>query len=54
MLNLGKYSKLWTALAGAAVIIVGRAFGVDSAYYLDLTVLLTALGVWAAPNTAGV
>jgi hypothetical protein len=54
MLNLGKYAKLVTALAGAGVVIIGRAFGVDSAVYLDVVTLLTALGVWAVPNAASV
>lgn len=52
MLNLGKYAKLITALVGAAVVIIGRAAGVDSTIYLDVVTVVTALGVYAVPNKA--
>ena len=45
-----KYNKLLVALAGAAVAILGNHVGVDSVYYLDAVVLLTALGVYVTPN----
>lgn len=48
--ELMKYNKLLVALAGAAVAILGNHVGVDSVYYLDAVVLLTALGVYVTPN----
>lgn len=49
---MSKYNKYLIAMAGAAVVIVGRAFGLDSWQYLDLVTLATALGVYAVPNVA--
>lgn len=47
---IAPYRKVAVALAGAAVAIVGRTFGVDSAVYFDLTAVLTAAGVYSLPN----
>lgn len=45
-----QYAKFWTALAAAAVIVVGQLVGVNSVWYNDLVVVLGALGVYAVPN----
>lgn len=49
-MNLGKYNKLWVALIGAGVAVLTRHFGGDNSFVLDIEALLTAAGVWAAPN----
>jgi hypothetical protein len=48
--SLAPYRKTIVGVAGAAVVIVGRTFGVDSAVYFDLTAILTALGVYSIKN----
>lgn len=45
-----KYAKWWTALTGAAVLIVGTIAGVDSSAYTTVVALVTALGVFFVPN----
>lgn len=45
-----KYRKFGIALAGAAVAIVGRHFGLDSELYADAVAIATALGVVIVPN----
>ncbi len=47
---LAKYRKTVVAVAGAAVIIVGRLAGVDSDAYFVVVTLATALGVYVTPN----
>lgn len=47
---MGKYRKFVVALVGAAVLIVGRHYGVNSEWYGDLVILATAGGVYVAPN----
>lgn len=47
---LAKYRKFVVALTGAAVVIIGRQFGVDSAIYADAVTVVTALGVYLTPN----
>lgn len=48
--KLAEYNKLWVALAGVAVTVVARRYGVDSDVYTLLVPFLTALGVYAVPN----
>lgn len=50
MSTLAKYRKFITALIGAAVIIVGRHYGLTSNAYLDIVTVATALGVYGVPN----
>lgn len=49
-MNLGRYAKMIAALAGAAVAIAGRHYGVDSNEYFDVVAIVTALGVYVVPN----
>ncbi len=49
---LTRFDKFFTALTGAAVIIVGRHFGQTSWEYLDLVTVVTAAAVFFVPNKA--
>lgn len=49
-LPLGKYRKGVVALAGAVVLIVGQAVGLDSDLYSALVAVLTFLGVYGVKN----
>lgn len=50
-MNLGKYNKLWLALIGALVAFLIQFYGADNSIVTLVVGLLTALGVYAAPNT---
>lgn len=43
--------KFIVALVGAGVLILGRRWGLESPAYTDLVAVLTALGVYAVPNS---
>ena len=47
---MGKYNKLWTALATAAVAGLSHYFGADSTWVVVTVTVLGALGVYAVPN----
>lgn len=47
---MGKYSKLWMALAGAAVQFLSMLLGASNSYTVLAVSLLTALGVCQVPN----
>lgn len=47
---LKPYAKTLIALAGAAVAIIGRRFGLDSELYLDAVAVATAAGVYTISN----
>lgn len=55
-MNLAPYRKLIVALLGAAIIAADQFFGLSLSWGAEEIVstvvpLLTALGVWAAPNS---
>lgn len=50
-MNLARYRKTIVALIGAAVVILTRQLGADSALVADIVTVATALGVYATPNT---
>ena len=53
MENLGKYIKLWVALAGVGAQILAKYLGIDDLADLDadtIIAILTAAGVYAVPN----
>ena len=52
MFNLGKYRKVIIALVGAAVLGLGIWRGETSPEFQVTVSVLTALGVYAAPNNA--
>ncbi len=47
---MSTYRKFFVALVGAAVSYFGRRWGIDNPAYVDLVAVLTALGVYVAPN----
>lgn len=53
MSKWNRYNKLWVALAGALVVGLSSYFGPDAQWVQTVIAVLTALGVYAAPNKAG-
>ena len=49
---MAKYQKFFAALAGVAVLAATELLGADSAWVAVVVSVLTALGVYAAPNKA--
>lgn len=47
---MGKYAKLWTALAGAIVAGLYAYYGTGNELVQTAVAVLTALGVYAVPN----
>lgn len=47
-----KYRKYIVAAVGAAVVIIGRAYGLTSWEYLDAVTVATSFGVLVVPNAA--
>lgn len=47
---MGKYSKLYVALAGAAVNLLTNLLGASNVWTVTAIALLTALGVYQASN----
>ena len=51
MTAIAPYRKLVTALAGVAIMVVGTELGTDSKWYMYAVAVLTAVGVYATPNS---